>query len=130
MRPEEDGDGRLVPGGVRADERTGHDVAADPNGVAIIASEVDLAGQVEFWRARARELEQQLATSRGRLLELADLLPPALAVLVHGDIEELRIGLGRNDLLAGWEETVSLRPANVASELERLWNRLGRPPDS
>lgn len=130
MRPEEDGDGRLVPGGVRAEDGLDDRSGTDPDVVEIGAPEGDPEGQVEFWRARAQELEQQLATSRARLLELADVLPPALAVLVHGDIEALRVSLIREDLLAEWEETVALQPASVAAELERLWSRLGRRPDS
>lgn len=130
MRPEEDADGRLASGRERAEEGIGEDVQADPNGLEVTGPVGELAGQLAFWRARAAELEQQLAASRGRLRALAELLPPSLAVLVHGELDALRVGLVREDLLAGWEETVLLKPANVASELERLWNRLNEPPDS
>jgi hypothetical protein len=87
----------------------------------------DAAREVRFWRGRADELAAQIERLQARLLALADLLPARHARLLACDLEDLRREPDWPDPLAGWKETTSLEPASVATELPRLWTRLGRP---
>jgi hypothetical protein len=103
--------------GARGDEESGT-VAAELR--AAVGG--DAAREARFWRGRAEELAAQLDRLQERLLALADLLPARYARLVVGDL-----ALDCPAPLADWKETTRLEPASVATELPRLWARLGRP---
>lgn len=84
----------------------------------------DPARELRFWRARAEELAAQLERVQARLLALTEHLPMKYAPLLTCDPADLRHETDWPDPLAGWRETVQLEPAEVASELPRLWERL------
>jgi hypothetical protein len=112
--------GRLQPSGtvaLRIDER-------EQSGTD--AADGDLDDELLYWRARAKELEEQLAAMRARLLALADHLPPSLAPLLGSDTSALARSYEGSDPLADWEETTLLKPASVAHELGRLWEKIRR----
>ncbi|HZR84631.1 MAG TPA: hypothetical protein VFD92_26290 [Candidatus Binatia bacterium] len=107
----------VVPAPHRSDERVVDALrgAEDPN-----------EGDLLYWKSRAQELEAQLAAARARLLALADHLPPALVAVLGRDPDALA-GVGcQLDVLEDWDETTLLKPATVAVELPRLWQRLRR----
>lgn len=84
----------------------------------------DPARAARFWRARAEVLAAQLERVQARLLALTEHLPTRYAPLLTCDPADLRLETDWPDPLAGWQETVQLEPAQVASELAGLWERL------
>jgi hypothetical protein len=102
--------------------------ASDLDGELRAALDGDLAREVRFWRGRAEELALQIDTLQKRLLALTDHLPARYAQLLACDPADLRRETVWPDPLADWKETTALEPASVASELTRLWQRLGPLP--
>ena len=79
---------------------------------------------MNYWQARAIELERQLDEVRERMLVLARRLPVGLASRVDGSSTEVWEEALAEGMLEGWVETTALRPSAVASEMQRVWSRL------
>jgi hypothetical protein len=103
-------------------------IASDVHGDLRAALDGDLAREARFWRARAEELAAQVETVQKRLLALTDHLPTRFAHLPAYDLADLQREADWPDPLADWKETTLLEPASVASDLPRLWKRLGHVP--
>ena len=76
---------------------------------------------------RLRDLEEQLAAARRRLLLLAQVLPPDALAFLEMDLDELARRRGFWDPLANWSESSDLTPAEVRTEIADLWASLAPP---
>lgn len=81
--------------------------------------------ELHYWRARALELEEALLQLRERMLALGRTFQPHQAGLFDGNPAEVESELFAADLFAGWQETAVFRPADVATEMRLVWQRLG-----
>jgi hypothetical protein len=73
-------------------------------------------------KRRADDLEAALLALQQRVLALVEILPPDALRYLHDDL-----GLpdkSSASLLDEWEETTSLTPTDVATEMSLLWKRL------
>ncbi len=94
--------------------------------LAEAAAPAGSARELRYWKARARELERLLEEARSRLIALADALPHQQAVLLDHEPDTLEPSGCTADPLAGWEESIELRPGNAADEMRGVWERLRR----
>ena len=100
---------------------TGHGRGEAPPGGRVSAGR-----ELRYWNARAHELERLLEEARSRLIALAGALPHQQAVLLDHEPDTLEPSGCTVDPLAGWEESVELRPGRVAEEMRGVWQRLRR----
>ncbi len=73
-------------------------------------------------KRRADDLEAALLALQRRVLALVEVLPPDALRGLHDDLD--LPDTASASLLEGWEETVSLTPSDVATEMSLLWKRL------
>lgn len=79
---------------------------------------------VTYWRVRAEALDAEVEALRRRLLLLANVVPYPAVRYLHEELSELERETPPADLLADWEETYAMTPSDVATEMQRVWERL------
>jgi hypothetical protein len=77
---------------------------------------------------RLRDLEEQLAAARKRLVLLAQVLPTDALAFLQMDLDELSLRRGYWDPLANWSESSELTPGEIESEVADVWARLAPAP--
>jgi hypothetical protein len=81
-------------------------------------------GEAAYWKARALGLETELEATRARLLALARSAPFEAVTLLGYDPASLSRRAATADIFEGWEDTVTIRTSDVATEMHALWERL------
>lgn len=92
---------------------------------AAAAFQGEPARELVYWRARAEALETVTNDLRRRLLILARIVPTDLLELVVSG--QGGADLPPFELFEGWDETTTLTPSDVKTELTLLWARLAPP---